>query len=150
MIPFPYMLLAAALACAGCYGAGRWQQYRADEQAQQAAITQAVELARVQYQRTVEDQQEIARHAKLAAEKARTDARAGDLHARQLRGQLDAIRQKHSAAATGGEAAGDPIGVLAHVLERADQRARILAEHADAARTAGQACERAYDALGER
>ncbi|MCT9015390.1 DUF2514 family protein, partial [Cupriavidus gilardii] len=30
---------------------------------------------------------------------------------------------------------------------RADRRAGILAEYADAARIAGQACERAYDAL---
>ncbi len=43
--------------------------------------------------------------------------------------------------------AGDPILLLADVLGRADQRAGDLAQYADAARVAGQKCERDYDAL---
>lgn len=46
-----------------------------------------------------------------------------------------------------GPAAGDPIGVLADVLARADARAGILADYADRARAAGAQCERNYDAL---
>ena len=42
---------------------------------------------------------------------------------------------------------GDPIGVLADVLRSADERAGVPAEYADAARIAGQRCERDYDAL---
>ncbi len=51
--------------------------------------------------------------------------------------------------ATGGEraTADDPIGVLADVFSRADRRAGVLAEYADAARIAGLQCERSYDAL---
>ncbi|MES2187247.1 MAG: DUF2514 family protein [Pseudomonadota bacterium] len=43
--------------------------------------------------------------------------------------------------------AGDPIGVLADVLGRADARAGLLADYADRARAAGAQCERDYDAL---
>lgn len=45
------------------------------------------------------------------------------------------------------EATGDPIGVLADVLGRADQRAGVLAEYADKARIAGESCVRDYEAL---
>lgn len=41
----------------------------------------------------------------------------------------------------------DPIGLLADVLGRADQRAGELAEYADRLRIAGIACERSYDSL---
>lgn len=46
-----------------------------------------------------------------------------------------------------GAPATDPAGVLADVLGRIDERAGILAGYADAARIAGQACERSYDSL---
>ena len=39
----------------------------------------------------------------------------------------------------------DPIGVLADVLGRADERAGVLADLADRRGIAGRACERAYD-----
>ena len=42
------------------------------------------------------------------------------------------------------QAAGDPIGVLADVLGRADKRASILADLADRRGVAGRACEREY------
>jgi hypothetical protein len=45
-----------------------------------------------------------------------------------------------------GTPAGDPIGVLADVLGRADERAGILADLADSRYLAGRACEREYDA----
>ena len=43
------------------------------------------------------------------------------------------------------QAAEDPIGVLAHVLGRADERASVLADLADRRGIAGRACEREYD-----
>lgn len=49
-------------------------------------------------------------------------------------------------AADLGTPAGDPIGVLADVLGRADERAGILADLADRRYIAGRACEREYDA----
>ncbi|WP_441623340.1 MULTISPECIES: DUF2514 family protein [unclassified Cupriavidus] len=66
----------------------------------------------------------------------------------RVAGLLAAGRAAGNPAASGpGPAAGDPLGVLADVLSRADQRAGALAGYADAARFAGQACERGYDAL---
>lgn len=50
------------------------------------------------------------------------------------------------AAANLGTPAGDPIGVLADVLGRADARAGELADLADRRYIAGRACEREYDA----
>lgn len=50
------------------------------------------------------------------------------------------------AAADLGTPAGDPIGVLADVLGRADARAGELADLADRRYIAGLACEREYDA----
>jgi chromosome segregation ATPase len=45
------------------------------------------------------------------------------------------------------EPGSDPIGVLAGLFERADQRAGELAEYAQRLRSAGSACERAADAI---
>ena len=45
------------------------------------------------------------------------------------------------------EATEDPVGVLAYMLSRADERAGILAEYGDKARIAGESCERDYEAL---
>jgi len=46
--------------------------------------------------------------------------------------------------------ADDPIGVLAHVLQRADERADLLATVADDRYAAGKACERRYDEAREK
>ncbi|ALD90783.1 hypothetical protein CR3_1554 [Cupriavidus gilardii CR3] len=118
-----------------------------------AAVDQvkAADRARAEEQRRIAAQSEIANAAKQEADKARADARAADAVAGQLRQRVAelvaASRAGNPAATSGSEAAGDPLGVLADVLSRADRRAGILAEYADAARIAGQACERAYDAL---
>lgn len=117
-----------------------------------AAVDQvkATDRARAEEHRRTQEQSRIANEAKEQREQALADARAADAVAGQLRkrvAELSPSRASHPAAASGGEAAGDPIGVLADVLSRADRRAGILAEYADAARIAGQACERAYDTL---
>jgi hypothetical protein len=67
----------------------------------------------------------------------------------QLRSRLAALAPQGAGSAPVGQraAAADPIGVLADVLSRADERAGVLAAHADAARIAGAQCERDYDAL---
>ncbi|WP_353506416.1 DUF2514 family protein [Variovorax sp. J31P207] len=85
---------------------------------------------------------------------AQVAAAAADAVSVRLREQLERLRtavrraaSTDTAAVSSGPPAGDPIGVLANVLERADRRAGILAEYADRARIAGLACERSYDAL---
>ncbi|MBO4120302.1 DUF2514 family protein [Cupriavidus gilardii] len=121
-----------------------------------AAVDQvkATDRARAEEQRRIAAQTEIANAAKQEAELARADARAADAVAGQLRqriaGLVAASRSGGDSAPTsGGASTGDSLGVLADVLERADRRAGILAEYADAARIAGQACERAYQALNK-
>ena len=98
-------------------------------------------------------QEENAHEAKTQLTAARADAddarRAGDRLQQRVAALVAAARA--GAANPGVEPAvapaGDPIGVLADVFSRADKRAGILAEYADAARIAGAGCERDYDAL---
>ncbi|WP_349606614.1 DUF2514 family protein [Cupriavidus sp. DF5525] len=59
-------------------------------------------------------------------------------------------RADNPAPAIGGQAAGDPLDVLALMFSRLDQRAGELAEYADRAHIAGQACEWSYDSLNHR
>lgn len=154
-------LLAASLFAAG-WTANGWRKNaelaeltagQAQERRNEAyAQVKAVDLARLEEQRRTAAQTEIANVATKDAETARGDARAAGAAAEQLRGRvaqlLAASRAAgNPAAAGGGSPTDDPIGMLADVLGRADQRAGILAEYADAARIAGQACERSYDAL---
>lgn len=127
---------------------------RAEDKAAAAmAAASAVTAARAEEQRRSAAIQEVADAAKTDAARARADARAAD-------GRHDRLRDYAAALAAGcGAAAGDPAAaagsapaagaglVLADLFERADDRAGQLARYADQARIAGQACERAYDAL---
>lgn len=154
----PWRAVAALVLAVGTFAAG-WavNGWRKDTEIAEirraAAVDQlkATDRARTEEQRRIAAQTEIANAAKQEAELARADARAADAVAGQLRQRVAALvaasRAGNSSATTGSEAAGDPLGMLADVLSRADRRAGILAEYADAARIAGQACERAYGAL---
>lgn len=159
----PRLWLATILALALAYGGGRWQQSAHDRAAYQAKVTaaaldaarkqiKAVDDARLEEQRRTRAQTGIADAAKKDADGARLDARDAGAAADRLRKRVDqllaAVRAgQNSAAPSGSASAGDPLGVLADVLEKSDRRTGILAEYADEARIAGQACERAYDAL---
>lgn len=80
---------------------------------------------------------------------------AGNLASKRLRDATKSLADKaraqcaDSSASELRQATDDPIGVLAHVLGRADERAGILADIADRRAIAGAACERAYDAARE-
>ncbi|MGH6627704.1 MAG: DUF2514 family protein [Burkholderiaceae bacterium] len=94
----------------------------------------------------------MANAATKEAESARADARDADAAAERLRVRvaqlIAAARVAGNTAAPGtSSAAGDPLDVLANMFSRLDRRAGELAGYADAARIAGQACERSYDAL---
>ncbi|MBO4119820.1 DUF2514 family protein [Cupriavidus gilardii] len=128
--------------------------YAEERLVQEAAKVGAIGNARREEQRRLFEQSEIANAAKHEADRARADARAADAVAGRLRQRVaDLVAASRAgsnpAPTSGGAPAGDPLGVLADMLERADRRAGILAEYADAARIAGQACERAYGALVE-
>lgn len=126
----------------------RWDREKATQLEEQA---KALRAAAAETERRVKAQEEITREATLQAERNAADAASALDAARRLRGRLAAIvagaAASNPAAAAGCTTAGDPIGVLADVLGRADARAGILASYADAARAAGAACERAYDSL---
>ncbi|MBB3012022.1 DUF2514 family protein [Cupriavidus alkaliphilus] len=158
---------AAALALGTCLFAAGWtangwrlggqiQQLRATQaeqrEGQANALAATSEAARAEEQRRTAEQRGIANAAAKERDQALADARAAVAIAEQLR--VRAVRlaaaacaASHSAAAGGSAAAGDPLDVLTDVLSRADARAGDLAEYADRARIAGQACERAFDSL---
>lgn len=87
--------------------------------------------------------------------RARADADGAAAARERLQVRLDrflaAARRAPADTAAGGQRApaDDPIGVLADVLRRADERAGILAGYADAAAAAGRQCVRDYDALSK-
>lgn len=113
----------------------------------------ALRAVRAQEARWAADQERNARETATKIEAANADAADARRASGRLQQRIDALvaTARRSAANPGTEPAvaptGDPIGVLADVLGRADQRAGILAEYADKARIAGQSCERDYDAL---
>ncbi|KAG0189024.1 hypothetical protein DFQ28_003969 [Apophysomyces sp. BC1034] len=91
----------------------------------------------------------IAEDAKKERDQARADAVATARAADGLRKQAAALieHSRYPAAASGSTATRDALDLLADVLGQLDKRAGELAAYADAARIAGQQCERSYDAL---
>ncbi|MFC4431388.1 DUF2514 family protein [Cupriavidus respiraculi] len=112
----------------------------------------AVDAARLEEQRRTAAQMEIANAAAKELEGARRNARDAGAAADRLRNRVAELvaasrAGQDSGPAGAGPATGGPVGMLADVLQRADRRAGLLAEYADGARIAGQACERSYDSL---
>lgn len=121
-----------------------------DEVAAATAAQKASDDAETQ--RRVTEQQGIAHDAKLQASAADAAAARAASERDAFRVRLGAFvaangRPASAPVAGGGAPAADPLGVLADVLGRADDRAQSLAAYADQARIAGLACERSYDAL---
>ena len=143
----PRLWLALIIAMALAYGGGRWQQRGVDQSRYQAKELAAVQAARTEEQRRTQEQATIAKDAKNEAEQARADARAAGDVSERLRARVAQLLAKHPATAAGGAPAQTTDELLAELFRRADRRAGILAQDLDAARVAGQACERAYDSL---
>jgi hypothetical protein len=152
--------LAALLAGAGWWARGIVAQRDAAQaaaaQAQALrtladAATAASEQARQAEQAAAGRINEVAIHAHAQTQAARRDAAAADAVAGRLREHLARLAATASplasdpSAAPGGPPAAGTGLVLAKLLGRADDRAGELASHADQARIAGLACERAYD-----
>jgi hypothetical protein len=95
--------------------------------------------------------QKEADHATTQALAARADADAARTAEQRLRARLAAVQARARApdpAAPGGSApTGHATDLLADVLGQCVGRVRSLAEYADAARIAGEACERSYQSL---
>lgn len=114
------------------------EQYRAIEQ----EITRAQEINAAEI---------AALH--LGLDRARSSAAAAS---QRLRDAANAAAKRGRAGCATAPAAllrpptDDPIGVLADVLGRADQRASVLADIADQRGIAGRACERAYQVMFDK
>lgn len=159
LIPGPRWLveLAFALLVLGiCAGFVHYEKHlgvvhgRAEVQAKwDAKAAEDARLAAQETQRRLDAQEENQRAHDKELAQAQADAAVAHAAADRLQRQLAAFvaASRHPAAGSVGTPAGDPIGVLADVLSRADKRAGILAAYADAARAAGLQCERNYDAL---
>lgn len=165
----PWRLVGWALLVALVFGAG-WEvqgwrkdveistikEDRARERRDQAlAQIKAVDDARIEEQRVTAVQARNANEAIKQLQAAQAGARAADAARRELLARVTALanaarRPDDSGAVAAGPPTSDPVVLLADVLGRADQRAGDLAQYADAARIAGQKCERDYDALTVR
>lgn len=114
-------------------------------------IQQAEAAARAEEQRRtakIQEAQDAAHQARVAAESDARAARASADRLRQRAAELAARCTASDPAPAGpGQAASAPGPVLADMFGRADEAAGILAEYADKARIAGQLCQRSYEAL---
>jgi len=109
---------------------------------------------RAEEKRRKAEQQGVIDDANAKVQKSIADAGAARDAAARLRARVNALvaagsRQTcgNSTAAEGGAPAADPADLLADVLSIADDRSGQLAEYADQARIAGEACQRAYQSL---
>ncbi|WP_175812934.1 DUF2514 family protein [Burkholderia contaminans] len=142
-------IVALAITGGSCYFKGHADGVRATTIAAQKAQIAAVTAARAEEQRRTAAQSEIANNANQQRTAALADAFAARAAAGSLQQRVDQLvaAAHHPAAATGSQATGDALDLLANVLGGIDGRAGELAAYADAARIAGQQCERDYDAL---
>lgn len=140
---------------------GGWQRHQAHavaaelagQQAQAAQAREAgLQASIAETERRLQAQHGVAKDAQDQLDRVRADRATADRVAARLRAKLATAGQAGGGAADP-PAAGDCSAaeararVLAELLSRADDRAGGLAAAADAARIAGEACERNYDAL---
>lgn len=111
------------------------------------------EAAREEERRRTAEVQKAADEAHRDLDRARADAAAAADAGQRLRAQLAAITSSCRRPASGPAAPGSSppadaaVDLLAIVQQRLDEAADGIARHADEARAAGRACERAYDSL---
>jgi hypothetical protein len=140
--------LLVVLGAAGLGGWAGWDWRDARAQRERVAAVEDSQREEAALRGRMEESHERALE-ELA--RLRIDRAAADAAGRDLRVRLGAaVAAARAAAAAGSAPAGDPIGVLADVLVRADDRAAVLADFADRSRAAGLACERSFDALKRR
>ena len=150
-------LIAGALLLAALFGWHELQVHNAASGARkacqdsyQAAALKATDEARIEETRRTTAQTEIADEALRMVNRNRRDSAAANVaHGRLLERIASSSRQAASnpSAPEGSASASGADPVLADLLGRIDDAAGQLAAYADDARTAGGACEKAYDAL---
>lgn len=118
--------------------------------AQADAARLASEQARAEEHRRIEVIEGVVQDAQQTVAAAVRDAASAADVSRRLRERIAALSRpapKGSATSIGGQAITGPGLLLAELFRRADDVAGELAEALDRSRTAGLACERAYQAL---
>lgn len=125
--------------------AARLQQVAADAAAREAALAASLQ-AQTQ---TLSQQNKAATDAKAKIDMARTDAGRADRAVQRVRKQTTATAAATAAAAAAGDCAPAvaTASVQADMLAGILERYRDVAEYADAAGAAGEACADSYDAL---
>ena len=124
--------------------------YRAKAEEEGRRATQA---ARDEEARREAEIRKVVTNAQAQNLRAQRDAASARAAGDGLRDALAAARARSCAAspdpavAPGGPSADATERLLADVQRRLDEAQERVAEHADAARAAGRACERAYNAL---
>ena len=152
LTPLSIRLAAYAAVCALLFGAGwltnGWRlnaQIAQIETDQAQALTAAIQQARAEEQRRQIALEGIRKDAHEQIAIAVADAAAADTAAVGLQQQVDRLAARRCPTSTAGSPAADPAGLLlADLLGRIDKRAGELAETADRARIAGDACVKAY------
>jgi hypothetical protein len=149
-------LFVVALMALSATAAWQWQANAYGEQIADIRAEQAQALATAQTQARAEEQRRqtaiegIRRDAQDHIAQAETDAAAATVVADSLRQQVDKLARRPArcpSPTAGGEAADPAKILLAELFSRADARAGELAAYADAARIAGQTCDRSFDAV---
>lgn len=108
---------------------------------------------REEYERREKEKSDAVEQAKKKIVVAAAARVRADRAYSELRDSTESLVARARQACQGADAgagsadATDPIGVLADVQRRADERAGILATYADTLRISGEACERSYDSL---
>lgn len=149
-------LIALAIGAVALFAAGwtvnGWRKdaaYETERADLHQAVADAQQKAREEEQRRQKEVDNVRADAQKQIDQAHADAADAGATAGQLRTQLARLRAAsgHTCTAGGSPATVDAIGVLIDVLEGVESTGREIAEYADRARIAGQACERAYDSL---
>ncbi len=162
---WPY-LLALAIVLGSLYGAyhhgasvtqAAWDKQVSDDKAvAEKARADAEQAARAEEQRRLAAAQQVQAHAIQELDKARADADLATAGASQLRDQLAKLQTRlggsatDSTLATRSASATRAAMVLSDLLERANQRATVLAKTADQARIRGMTCEAHSDSLTKK
>lgn len=134
--------------------ASHYRTQAAEVQTQHAqAVAKAAKEAHDETERRLGAQRAITEAAQARADQAQAALERSDRAAAELRGVLHKLRTSATsldpAVALDCATARAAAAVLSDLLGRSDERAGILAQHADASRSAGLACEQAYDSLNK-
>jgi hypothetical protein len=143
-------LLLAALGVEHMRGNNaRTEVYKINTQVAENA-RKASEAARAEEARRETELGKVAENARTQIEQARADAMSAGVSADRLRVELAAYvarSRKGAGVAVRGQAAADPLDLLAKLYGESDSAEGDLARYADAARIAGLACQASYGSL---